>query len=286
MKKLFTTALVTFVSQILMAQTSSDIRFNEISIQRDSTGNVTNAWVELYNTSCTSVNMTGLYISNDPNNLKKYKVPYGSEATQFMPRGYQVIDIDGKTAEGPLHTPFTISQSQQLYLVQANGRVIIDSLTVPQAGTLARVTDGAPEWQATSTATKGYSNVTDTGIGNVEKFMKIDPYGGGMALISMSVVFSVLIMLAVAFSLIGRLFKKHDNKKDEQATAPVATAVSKTSDDNDDNDDITAVAIAVAIHRNQRHDSVKGKLTITGKVNRLWKNTFLNTIINQRREWH
>lgn len=282
MKRLFTTAVVALVGQFMMAQTSSDIRFNEVSIEKDSAGNVTNAWVELYNTSCTSVNMTGLYISNDANDLKKYKIPYGSEATQFMPRGFQVIDIDGRTGEGPLHTPFTLSDSKRLYLVQANGRIIIDSLDVPQNGIMARVSDGADEWKQIDAATKGYSNQLDNGIGNVEKFMKVDPYGGGMALISMSVVFSVLIMLAVVFSFIGRMFKKHDDKKEEKAAGPVVKTSGKTEVD----DDITAVAIAVAIHRNQRHDSVKGKLTITGKVNRLWKNTFLNTIINQRREWH
>ena len=284
MRRLITIAVAAVACQMLNAQTSSDIRFNELSVVRDSAGNVTSAWVELYNTSCTSVNMTGLFISDDVKDLKKYRVPYGTDAASFQPRGYAVVEVDGRPEEGPLHTTFSVADSKMLYLVQANGRIIIDSMQVQQSGVMARTVDGGPNWQLTDKATKGYSNVPSNGVGNVEKFMKVDPYGGGMALISMSVVFSVLVLLAVVFTFIGRLFKKHDAKKEEKVKEAEAGVVKNAEDA--DADDLTAVAIAVAIHRNQRHDSVKGKLTMTGKVNRLWKNTFLNTIINQRREWH
>ncbi len=270
--------LIGLVALIAQAQSPSDIRFNEISVVRDSSGMAVEQWIELYNTSCTAIDMQGLYISNDLSNLCKYRVPQGTYETQFQPRGFAVIDADGKAYNGPLHTPFSLDESAMVYLVQANGRVILDSVAVPQNGSMHRASNGAGEWSAIELPTKGYSNEKSSGVGNVEKFQQVDPYGGGIALISMSVVFSVLILLAIAFSIIGKLFVKQTAKKESAAVeSPSVEIVSKTDDDEE-----LAVAVAVAIYKNEMHDSFNGKLTMVGKVNRLWKNTFLNTVINSR----
>ncbi|MBR6249830.1 MAG: OadG family protein [Bacteroidales bacterium] len=256
------------------AQTPADLRINEVAVVRDSSGVVTDAWIEIYNSSTSRIDMQRLFLSDDRSNLRKCHIPANHNETQFPSRGFVVMDGDGRRDQGALHTSFDLSKSQWIYLVESNGYIIIDSAAVPQSGIAARATDGNGEWQIVDAATKGFSNAPDDGIANAEKFIQVDPYGGGVAIISMSVVFSVLIVLSLTFSLVGRFFKR----KEEKATAAVTTTstatTTNTSTDNTD-DEMAAVAVAVTLYLNDAHDDANHRLTIIRTTSDAWKNAVL-----------
>lgn len=261
---------------VSQAQTQSDLRFNEVVIVRDSAGTVIEAWAEIYNTSTTALDMTGLYISDSRENLRKYKIPYGSSQTQFLPLGYVVVHGNGESEAGPLYTNIMFAEAEWLYLVENNGYTVIDSVSVPKSGVYARVSNGKGEWAKAEMSTFGQSNVVDTGVSNAERFMVVDPYGGGMAIISMLVVFSVLVMLAIVFSIIGGYFRKKGQAAESVSEQkPVVADV--TLDGTCDEDIELALATVVTLHKRNMHDEVSGVITIERKDNRLWKRT---TIFN------
>lgn len=259
------------------AQTQSDLRFNEVNIERDTSGCVVEAWAEIYNTSTTALDMTGLYISNDRNNLKMYKIPYGSSYPQIMSQGFVVLHGNGESAGGPLYTSIDFATSERLYLVENNGYTVIDSVVIPKAGGISRVEDGVGEWVVTKNVTSCQSNVEKTGVSTAERFMQVDPHGGGMALISMSVVFSALVMLAIVFTFIGNYFSKHaepevakKKKKSKKHKKESEVVVAKSEADEDLE---LALATVVVLHKQDKHDEVSGVITIERKDNRLWKRT-------------
>jgi sodium pump decarboxylase gamma subunit len=104
--------------------------------------------------------------------------------------------------------------------------------------------------------------------------MQVDPHGAGMALISMSVVFSVLVMLAIVFTYIGNYFSKHGapeitSKKKKKQKVEVAVPAK-----NEEEADLElALATVVVLHKQEKHDEVSGVITIERKDNRLWKRT-------------
>ena len=44
------------------------------------------AWIELYNRSAATVDVRGFYLTDDPNDLRKYAIPKGDILTKIAPR--------------------------------------------------------------------------------------------------------------------------------------------------------------------------------------------------------
>ena len=275
MKRTLTIIAAAALSLCTVAQTPSDLRFNEICVERDTAGNVENVWVEIFNPTYSSIDMSGLYITDDPTDMRKCPFLSGSTATQFLPRGFVIVDGDGDRASGALHTNFKVSEAQRLYLIEANGYTVIDSVDVPAAGITARTTDGKGAWQAKAESSRGFANVVVDQTSTSERFRKVDPYGGGLAIISMSVVFAVLVMLAVVFTIVGRIFKRIAARRNEAAKRERVTVVdAKAAAAEDFN--MAAVAAVVAMYVRDKQGGEPAKLTINRQQNRHWRNTLLN----------
>ena len=84
-------------------------------------------WIELHNTSGEKVDLSGLYLSDDPNRVRKWMIP---EGTCIDPRGYLVIFACGdKDAAGGLHAGFRLSsKGESLTLADRDerGNAILD----------------------------------------------------------------------------------------------------------------------------------------------------------------
>lgn len=98
-----------------------------------------------------------------------------------------------------------------------------------------------------------------------EVFKQMDPFGIGMAVIAMTVVFCVLAFVYLIFKYISRLYSSVGTKK---------TTVEGTSQVTAVNADVSAevsAAIGVALHmyRNQQHDLDSLTLTIN-RVSRMY----------------
>ncbi len=250
------------MNSVASAQTASDLKINEIKVERDSTGAVTEAWVEIFNPTYSTVDMARLFLSNSRNNLMMSPVPQGLTLTQFLPRGYVVFECDGQRSEGPLHTTFDLKDSKYIYLVESNGQIVIDSCEVPQKGSLARAIDGVGAWENPKENSKGFSNQMAVVKNTSDRFMEVDPYGAGMALISISVVFGILIVLAIVFSAVGNFFVWREKTAEARAKAKIEKQKAKEAKALEAEEEQAAIAAVVAMYMLDAHDDAAGQLTI------------------------
>ena len=115
-------------------------------------------WIELYNPTSDAVTMAGIYMSDDPSNLKKWKAP---SSFGFIPaHGYKVVWFDN-THLSNTNTNFKLdTDGGTIYISDANGQ-LITSQAFPEAMeriSYARKTDGGEEWGFTATPTPGTTN--------------------------------------------------------------------------------------------------------------------------------
>lgn len=118
-------------------------------------------WVELYNTTATPFDLTGLYLSDKSGNLLKWQIPSGT----VPPNGHVVVMCSGRNTvnAGQLHPNFNLKQTQNEWIILSTaGGIVIDSLRIvnmTQADhSVGRSTDGAPDWKLFTTPTPGASN--------------------------------------------------------------------------------------------------------------------------------
>jgi gliding motility-associated-like protein len=140
------------------------------SPQFDFNGNKSD-WVELYSTFTSSVNMGAYYLSNDKNNLYKWKFPSNYV---IGPNQYKILWLSGKNkvySNGEVHTNFSIDQCKGQYLILSVGGAIRDSIYVQrtkEGHSRGRTTDyntiGIPAWKVFTTPTFGIPNTGNSYI--------------------------------------------------------------------------------------------------------------------------
>lgn len=271
-------------SVTINAQNMSDIRINEILVTNtddfmDDYGN-RSGWIELFNTSYGTVDIGGCYITNDPNNLTKYMIPRGDVLTKIKPRQHTLFWADNKPHRGTFHINFTLEESNEIILVNSDGRSIIDRIKIPHAimsenRSYGRLKDGvdlfssknvvdmSATWailERTSPSTNNYgADKEPPGM----LFMKIDPFGVIMSITAMTVVFLSLILLYLVFKGIGKYNIRKSRERAVVATA--GTKAKKVVTEEDCSAEVFA-AISAALHTyfedDEAHDIENTILTI------------------------
>ena len=144
-------------------QLIGQLRINEIL----ASNNMTNAddlgqfddWVEIFNPSNDPLSLSGLYLTDNLDDLTKWQFPVSVE--MIMPNGHILIWCDDEESQGALHTNFKISiDGESLGLIDRDGITIIDTITFGQQTTdlsLGRNGDGGNDWNF-MTPTPGYAN--------------------------------------------------------------------------------------------------------------------------------
>ena len=83
-------------------------------------------WIELYNLTTNTVNLSEYYLSDNPTNLKKWQFPTG---TTIAANSFLIVWADEDALQGKLHANFKLSKSgESVYLVSPAG-VILDEVT-------------------------------------------------------------------------------------------------------------------------------------------------------------
>lgn len=108
-------------------------------------------WIELYNAGNSSVNLAGMYLTDDFGNLTKLPIPStSSSSTTVGARSHIVFWFDEDMHKGETHLNSKLNGSgEQLALVAADGVTIIDSVTFGKQiydVTYGRTTDGSSSW--------------------------------------------------------------------------------------------------------------------------------------------
>lgn len=247
------------------AQSGMDIRINEILVLNDSNYmddfGQRNAWIELFNTAYNKVNIGGMYLTNDHSNPTKYPIPKGDPLTVIPARNYLVFFADNHPTRGILHLNFDLRGSRYLALYDVNGSTLIDEIAIPEIGkdtSYGRQTDGGLPWVILEKTTPKSNNFTGNPPNPGQEFITYDPFGFGMAMIAMSVVFLSLMLLYLLFKNTKRLYAL-DLKQVFARKQPIAS--------EEDNLDLTgevnaAIALSLHLYRNELHDNEATVLTI------------------------
>ena len=118
------------------------------------------SWIELYNPSEQVVNLSGMYLSDNAENLKRWQLP--SDIGTIPAKGFKVVWLgsnDIKTSQAPFKLD---CDGGNIYLSDKNG-TLITSEKYPAAlsrTAYARTTDGGDEWGLTANSTPGESNAS------------------------------------------------------------------------------------------------------------------------------
>jgi len=259
------------------AQTTK-LQVNEVMVNNQT--NYTNQygqrapWIEIYNNSGASTNMAGCFLSDDPNNLKKYMVTKGDPNTIIGPRKFLVFWADNNDEYGTFHTNFTYEPGKEatIYLSNENGK-LVDKLTIPASVTASpdvsygRLVDGGKDLGKLNPTPKTNNLFTSRDESN-RRFKANDPTGFGMSAIAVAVVFSALILLYIFFKYTGKYYINKTLKKAVKL-AEEKGEVDKiiTAESSEISGEVCA-AIAAAIHqmRNDLHDVEDTILTIDKKI--------------------
>ena len=247
--------LLVLASQPMLAQMDASIKLNEVMTQNESSlideYGTRNAWVEIANISHSTYNIRGMYLTTDRSVLDKKmsvpervsrmsQIPSGDMRTNLSARQLIVFQLGSQPAQGALHLSVPVEAGKPLWIALYNGNAtqLIDSITVPvlQANqSFARVANNgnAQDWETKSAdrVTPGIQNQTVVSESKVEKFKREDPYGFGMALMAMGIVFFCLALLWITFTLFGMLMRHMDTAKKvahQQPIKPITKTVEKT----------------------------------------------------------
>ena len=115
--------------------------------------------------------------------------------------------------------------------------------------------------------TPASSNETGAKISKQEKLKRDDPYGIGMAIISMAVVFSALIMIYIMlkiFNYVSRRSTQKSKAQEEAASAKVAAVKAATDEEVEaaNAEEIAAIGVALHLHFGSMHDEESEVITI------------------------
>jgi len=249
------------------AQSSLDLRINEVLVLNDSNYvddyGRRSGWIEIFNTAYNTVDIGGMYLTNDPAKPTKYWIPKGDPLTKIAPRNYILFFADSAPTRGIQHLNFTLLETDYLALYEVNGKTMIDALKLgPQKPDVSygRLTDGGVEWGFLEKTTPGANNYTGVIVTAGEKFGAMDPFGVGMAVIAMSVVFAALLLLYVVFKNTKKIYSidlKTLFKRKEKITETL-----KDTEEEITGEVNAAIALALHLYVSELHDHEEAVLTI------------------------
>lgn len=135
-------------------------------------------WIEFYNKSDESIDISGFYVSDNPDQPKKWPFP---NATTIKPKSYLVVWCSGRdtslkeTSTIHYHTNFKITQTKKkvetLVLSDASGKKLDEiKIQKSRAGqSRGRVKDGDSQWVVFTKPSPRFSNSGSYFVSNAEK---------------------------------------------------------------------------------------------------------------------
>ncbi|HUW04880.1 MAG TPA: OadG family transporter subunit [Williamwhitmania sp.] len=246
------------------AQSAKDLKINEVLLINktsylDNFGD-RSAWIEIFNTAYNKVNIAGCYLTDDLNNPKKYRIAKSDPNTVIPTRAFTIFFVDDKTTHGTFHTNFVLdSTSRFIALFDVNGRTLIDSMTLPPMKadvSYGRYTDGGAKLAFLKQNTPMATNFTDEVVPAGTRFASADPYGFGMTVTAMSVVFFALILLYLVFKQVG----KRNIRAQRVKNAGAATGSLESAEVS--GEVFAAISAALYLYETEQHDQESAILTI------------------------
>lgn len=269
------------------AQGRKGVCINEVMVQNDSSYvddyGMHHAWIELFNSTFAPVDISSMYLTDDPANPKKYPIPRMDVNTEMPARQHVVFWADNEPNKGTFHLNFFLKPGKDNYigLYDSDGKTLVDEVVVPaslgRGHSYARKQDGVRDeaddklaWEVRDGSNEKYITPSSNNIildtnEKIKNFEDHDQSGLGMTVLAMAVVFAALIVLSLCFNVIGWINAKTAQRKKKEATAGNLDEAEFT-EGPDSGEEIAAVCMALHEHLNM-HDKEDLVLTIN-KVKR------------------
>ncbi len=294
------------------AQGALDFRINEVYVHIPASDSMPGyqdeygekgSWIEILNTSYSTRKINSCYITNNPEALNEqltapermalmWQIPGGDPRTTLTAKQRITFFIDGNDNRSILHANFKLEPGKENFiaLFDANGITLIDKVTVPAlpAGhSYARVLSEDGESYEWIVADSKYvtpnapNDVNQKKEDKLQEWKDNDPHGIAMAVISMGIVFSCLLLLYAFFHAFGwimanlnKLTPKPVRVMKEKAERLVVMAKDATTETKGIEMDNYVAAIAMALHEyyGGTHDVESDVLTIQHDQHSSWDN--------------
>ncbi len=116
-------------------------------------------WIELYNGSSVTLDLGGMYLTDNLSDLTQWQIPFG---TSLDPDEYLLVYADNDDTQGPYHTNFKLSSDgETLALVDSDGVTLFDTVTYNiqvDDVSYGRSSDVSDAWDFQQNPTPGSSN--------------------------------------------------------------------------------------------------------------------------------
>ena len=206
------------------------------------------AWIELENTSFTTYNIRGMYLTTDrsvldpqmsvPERIKRMSIiPSGDARTNVGGRQHIVFFGNSNPAQGKLHLSLRVPMSEPFWIALYNGNAseLIDSVTIPALAADQSYARQGKRWAVKSAqnVTPGIENFIKTDESKDAKLKREDPHGFGITLLAMGIVFTCLAVLFLFFTLFGIVMRHMETAKkvaNTQPIKPITKTVEKTAE--------------------------------------------------------
>lgn len=269
---------------------------------------VRQAWIELENTSFTTYNIRGMYLTTDrsvldpqmsvPERIKRMSaIPSGDTRTNMGGRQHIVFFGNSNPAQGKLHLSLKVPMSEPVWIALYNGNAteLIDSVTVPALNADQSYARQGKKWsvKAAQNVTPGIENFIKTDETKDAKLKRDDPYGIGITLLAMGIVFTCLAVLFIFFSLFGLLMRHMETARkvaNTQPIKPITKTVEKTAETVhktgvilqeglktkgiDREVYMAVIGMALKQYEDDVHDVESGIITIKEKTSSPWNDEF------------
>lgn len=269
---------------------------------------VRQAWIELENTSFTTYNIRGMYLTTDrsvldpqmsvPERIKRMSaIPSGDTRTNMGGRQHIVFFGNSNPAQGKLHLSLKVPMSEPVWIALYNGNAVelIDSVTVPALNADQSFARQGKKWsvKTAQNVTPGIENFIKTDETKDAKLKRDDPYGIGITLLAMGIVFTCLAVLFIFFSLFGLLMRHMETARkvaNTQPIKPITKTVEKTAETVhktgvilqeglktkgiDREVYMAVIGMALKQYEDDVHDVESGIITIKEKTSSPWNDEF------------
>ena len=122
-------------------------------------------WIELFNAGDTAVDVAGMYLTDDPADPRKWRIPIPTGlrgATSIRPKSHLIVWADGDVPDAGLHASFRLgAESDEVHLFDTDGQMEIDSLVFGKQTTdvsYGRYPDGSQTLRFFGVPTPGQPN--------------------------------------------------------------------------------------------------------------------------------
>ena len=259
----------------------SDLVINEVMVVNESSYTddfgERYAWIEIYNNTTRTQELSSIFITNDRNNPRKYAVPRGDIKTAVKPHQHAVFWADDKPSNGTFHLNFKLDPNKENYIgiFEADGETVIDEITIP-AGMLADQSYGYEQdgikydesghlAKVLTRVTPGSNNFVEGENPKIVALKQNDPWGIMMTITAMFVVFMALLMLFIAFKFTGNFAKGLTKRKAIQSGKQLAEA-----DSNELSGEVLAAISAAIVEMDQDVHDIESTILTIDEVKRTY----------------